>query len=390
MAGMQDHFRRVAGEFHWQFRFLSPVEVLYRRGIAGELGQILRQRGWARVFVITDQNVLDGGANLILNNLREGDLETAIWVRPGTEPTDTTIAGAIDAALSFKPDVIVALGGGSTMDTAKVASVMTYVGDADFRGFLEPGSRPIEGATPWVAVPTTAGTGAEVTRGTVIVDEERRVKRGFSRGGSYARLALLDPSLTDNLPRQVTATSGIDAFCQSLEGYLSPTPFPIGDGFSLLALSLIEANLPVAIESGAAPARDAMLLAACASALTFSTGAGLTFSHLFSDVVGPRKSLPHGYASALLLPGVVRLAERDKPRRTKIVAEILGHPGENSLIQSVKRILQLAQAPHISTIMDKAEAGDLVDETFLLDGSDELLTRAEAHEVLSISYDEAI
>ncbi|MDQ3944686.1 MAG: iron-containing alcohol dehydrogenase [Actinomycetota bacterium] len=343
-----------------RFRFLCPVETLFGRGISEDLPSQLERRRFRRPLVLTDPSVAAAAASL-LDLIGGAFPKAAVWMGEGGEPTDRSARAAVAAARDHRPDVVVALGGGSVLDSAKVVAVAAAADDgADVREFLRPGRRTIGRCLPWVALPTTAGTGAEVTRGTVVVDEEKGCKRGFGGGGCYATLALLDPGLTDGLPAPVTATSGIDAFCHAVEAFLSPNAFPVGDALSTVALALIRKHFSGAL-AGTAADRDGMMMAAWLSALSFSTGAGLTLAHDFSDLVGPRTALPHGFAAAVWLPAVAERAECHDPERAE-VARLLVGPERPSLSDAVGAVLGSAGVPHVADVLEPAPALRLLEE----------------------------
>jgi alcohol dehydrogenase class IV len=354
--------RAIVSQFRAAQRFLCPVEAFYRRGVAAELAPRLQRLGVTRPMVITDRAVAALAGGPLIAAVTAAFPAARVHFLEGEEPTDDTVAPVIDVARAASPDWLVAIGGGSVLDTTKVVAVAAAHRDAPVARFLKPSTTPIESYIPWVGVPTTAGPGAEVTRGIALHDPRRGVKRGFSSGGAYARLALLDPAMTDALPRAATATSGIDAFCQALEAWLSPGSFPIGDVLSVTALELIHRSFPGALTGGEPAARDEMMLAAYFAALSFSTGGGLTFAHEFSDVVGARCRIPHGFAAALLLPAVARIASRDQPARAAIAARTLGDP-DGDLGTIVGRWLAVAGAPHVSTVLSREHCRELAAET---------------------------
>jgi alcohol dehydrogenase class IV len=377
----------VIAEFNWAFRFLAPVEVLFGRGRAGDIPRTLGERGWSRALVLTDENVAAHGGGWVRDRLAEAGVACELHALPASEPTDATLAPAVAAAVAWRPDVVIAVGGGSVLDSAKVVSVAVHHDTPDFLPFLKPGTRGAEGI-PWIAVPTTAGTGAEITRGTVVVNGETGVKRGFARGGNYARMAVLDSALTDSLPPGATAQSGLDAFAQAAESYLAPRPFPVGDMLAVMALTLVGAHLEGAIATGAPEHRDGMMLAAWASAQAFSTGAGLTISHVFSDLIGPRKGLAHGAAGSLLLPGVVALAEESRPGRAAVLARALGgEEGPGGAVAAVSRILALAGAPRLHEFVGREEGAAMVAEALEMSDPGGVYDRDESRRAFEISYD---
>ena len=377
----------ISTDYRNTFSFYAPVRVFSGRGISNSLADQLVEHSWKRPMVITDKNVAQASGKKIIDQLLQASYEVIVWDKVHCEPSDSSLIPGIQAALDFKPDVIVGLGGGSSMDSAKVIAVAAKDGNTNVAEYLRPATRIIKDAIPLVTIPTTAGTGAEITRGVVITDEKKIVKRGFSYGGCYATFALIDPALTETMPSHITSSTGIDAFCHAIEAYMSPTPFPISDALALYALSLIKNNLDDAIHNQSEKARDAMSIASNLACLSFATGAGLTFSHLFSDVVGPRYNIPHGYASALVLPGTVALFERYLPERAIVLSSLLALPHYTTLLEGVRDVFRKANVPHISSFFSYEEARLLVDETFVLSFRCKSFNKEEAYEAVKVSFD---
>jgi alcohol dehydrogenase class IV len=226
---------------------------------------------------------------------------------PGGEPSDRSLAAASAAAARFSPDVLVAVGGGSVLDSVKALSVLLrYPGPAG--RFLEgvPGAGPVPGpGVPWIAVPTTAGTGAEVTNNAVVKSEELGVKKSMRSLHMLAQAVVVDPLLTLSLPADVTGTSGLDALTQLVETYVSLTT-------NACIQSLVEGAIGPMIEAleglAADPSNRRLREQASYGALVSGMGLGSTgpgAAHGFSGAVGGLFGVPHGLACAVFLPLVL-------------------------------------------------------------------------------------
>lgn len=343
------------------FRFRLPVEVVFGRGCIEALPEQLMQRNWRRPLVLADPALDTSHIESLVGSC---DAVGDYWVMggPAQEPTDQSLCPLAEEAIAFEPDLIIAAGGGSTMDSAKVIAVAAALGLTQVRDFLWPNGNGVDAHLPLITVPTTAGTGAEITRGAVVANEQG-IKRGFTRGGCHADVALVDPALTDSLPLQPTATSGVDALCQAIEAYLSPTPTPISDLLSMEAAALVSSNLCAAVEGAGPDVRDAMMLGSLLAAIAFSSGSGLTFAHHFSDVAGPRTGLAHGYAASLLLPGVILDCLERRPERADSLSRALG-VDPTLLPARISQLLAVAGAPSIDDTLTVEAALELAERSF--------------------------
>ena len=223
------------------------------------------------------------------------------------EPTVDDVDRALAVARDARCDFVIGLGGGSAIDAAKaVAGLLANGGVAsDYMEVVGKGQKITKPAAPWIAIPTTAGTGAEVTRNAVIGWPEKKFKASLRSELLMARVALIDPALHVDVPRDVTARSGMDALCQCIEAYVSNGANPMTDAVALKGVELASTYLRRAYDDGAdLEARQGMALAALLSGIAL-TNAGLGAVHGFAAPLGANFSVPHGVVCGLLLPGVV-------------------------------------------------------------------------------------
>lgn len=284
------------------FVFSAPTEVLFGVGVIERLGQVTAPYG-RRPLVVSDPGVAAAG---ILARVVDAlgaavdHVETFGEVEPN--PSIETVERAVEAYRRGDCDLLVGVGGGSAMDVAKMAAVLVVHGGSvrDYEGIGKvPGP-----AAPVVAVPTTAGTGSEVTVFTVITDRERRCKMTVGSPHVLPRAAVCDPALTLSLPPAVTAATGMDALTHAIECYVNTADHPIAKTLALEAVRLVGRALRPAYATGALPARTEMLLASTMAAMAF-TRTRLGNVHAMSHPLGAHFDIPHGLANAVLLPHVM-------------------------------------------------------------------------------------
>jgi alcohol dehydrogenase class IV len=314
------------------YQHASPTRVIAGRDLLGSTGFELQKEGAHRVFVVTDRIIRETGlVERVEAGVADGGLEVAglfddVPQDSSTEVVDRCAAAAKEAGA----DSFLAVGGGSVMDTAKVAdAVFTHGGTArEQEGFFlmpredDGMGRPIDIA-PLACIPTTAGTGSEVSLVAVIKEPEEKIKLEIADFPLFPRLAILDPETTRTLPAQVAAATGMDAMTHAIEGYTCTDWSPHQDARSLQALRLMRDNLERAVERGEEDeeARGNMLIAA-SLAININLGA----VHALSHPVGAHHGVPHGVANAIHLPHVIRFnaAASDVADRFRDVNELLG------------------------------------------------------------------
>jgi alcohol dehydrogenase class IV len=296
------------------YQFVAPTRVVAGRGLIEGIGFEFAKEGARRVLVVTDEVIRATGlVDRVEEGVRDGGLEVA-GVFDGVPPDSDSavvVAGA-EAARAAGADAFLAVGGGSVMDTAKAADVIfTHGGEPreweGYYGLPRAGDglgRPEELA-PLACIPTTAGTGSEVSFAAVIKDREAHVKFQVADFPMYPRLAVLDPEATRTLPPHIAAATGMDAMTHAIEGHVSSEGNPHASAYALEALRLIRDNLERAVSEPAdEDARGNMLIAANLAIQPTSSGA-IGIAHSLSHPCGAHFDVPHGVANAINLPGVI-------------------------------------------------------------------------------------
>ena len=285
------------------FEFFSIPRIVFGRGTLARLGQLAAPNGNVALII---HNGDESNAERARKALLDSKLAVSTFRQKG-EPTVTDIDRGLETARSFSAQVIIGLGGGSAIDAAKaIAGLLANGGSAlDYMEVVGKGQKITKPAAPWIAIPTTAGTGAEATRNAVIGAPERKFKASIRGEQLLARIALIDPDLGISTPPRVTASSGMDALCQLIESYTSIGAQPMTDALSLKGIELAARSLPRAFRDGAdVAAREDMALAALWSGITL-TNAGLGAVHGFAAPLGANFPVPHGTVCAALLPHVI-------------------------------------------------------------------------------------
>lgn len=321
------------------FNFYSAGRIVFGSGVIRRLGQFVQVWKPKRALIVTDTTLVKAGiVEPVASPLREAGIDVAIFDGGEPEPSFATADRAIAFAKEAAPDIVIGLGGGSNLDLSKiVASVLTHGGSyRDYFGFGNvPG--PI---LPLVCVPTTAGTGSEVSHAAVLTDTQNEVK--VSSLSHYLRpsLAVVDPKLTLTCPPKATADSGIDALTHAIEAFTAmsydqldvpsdePFPYdgkqPIGDCLAERAIELIGRHLVTAVnEPSNLAAREGMALAATLAGLAFSNNA-VAVVHALEYPLGGALHCSHGAGNGLLLPYVMRFNLPSRVSETKRIAQLLG------------------------------------------------------------------
>jgi alcohol dehydrogenase class IV len=296
-----------------------PPDLVIGGGTSEQLPDHVARIGVRRPLVVSDAFLLEEGpAGPLVERLRSADLEVAVFGDVQPDPTLDNVRGAIDALQAHEADGVVAIGGGSPMDTAKAAAV-AFANSGDVREYA--GYHQVPGpGLPLVAVPTTAGTGSEVTRVAVITDTERDVKMMMLDGHLMARVALADYRLTMSTPPALTSWVGVDSLTHAIEAYVSTRATVLTDMLALKAARLIGAHLRRAVTTpDDAEAREAMMLGATLAGAAFSN-ASVALVHGMSRPIGAHFHLAHGLSNALLLPAVTRFSVAGAPDRYATIA----------------------------------------------------------------------
>jgi alcohol dehydrogenase class IV len=323
--------------------FVSPRLLLIGGGAVAKLAEVLAQLGLSKPLVVTDPWMVSSGTvEKALAPLRAAGITAGVFSDTVPDPTDTVIEAGVAAMKAGDYDCLVGFGGGSPMDTAKAMTILAAAPPgAKMRDFKVP-AQANRGALPVVCIPTTAGTGSEATRFTVITDTERDEKMLIAGLGALPLAAVVDFELTYSLPARITADTGIDSLTHALEAFVSKRANDEADEYALRAMRLIAPNLrTVYSEPANAIARAAMMKGATLAGIAFSNSS-VALVHGMSRPIGAHFHVPHGLSNAMLLPAVT----------------------EYSLNAALPRYAEAARAMGVATVAegDQSAAAKLLQE----------------------------
>lgn len=295
-------------------QIILPRIMQAGEGASKELPNILTSLNCKRPLIITDKMMVElGYASTLQENLSNHMMFADVFDDTVPEPTVASIQAGVNVARDGDYDCIVALGGGSPIDSAKAISILARFG-GEMRDYKFPRIVNEEGI-PVIAIPTTAGTGSEVTRFTIITDEVSDEKMLCVGIGFMPIAALVDYSLTLTLPPRITADTGIDALTHAIEAYVSQKANPYSDSQALAAMGLLAPNLRTSYNDGAnKTAREAMMLGSTLAGIAFSS-ASVALVHGMSRPIGAAFHVPHGLSNAMLLPTVTEFSIPAAPER---------------------------------------------------------------------------
>lgn len=318
------------------FSYHNPTAIEFGWGALARLPDLVKSVGGRRALVVGDPGVAQAGlVNRVVAALGEA-IPVTTFTDVESDPDARSVDAGVQLARSRECDVIIGIGGGSAMDVAKVIGVM-LTNPGNIRDYNGMGKIGKPGA-PVIAIPTTSGTGSELTIWSVLSDKEKKTKFGVGSILNCARVALLDPELTMSLPPAITAATGIDALTHALESYVNTATQPISEAMSEQSMALIARSLRLAVaQPGNKEARADMLLASTIAAMAFnSTRLGL--AHAFAMPLGSRFHIPHGLANAIMLPGVMRFNLPGNVAKFARIAQIFGERTEGlSLREAAER-----------------------------------------------------
>ena len=287
-------------------RFILNETSYFGRGSRVELANEIKTRGFNKVLFVTDKSLLECGvASKVTEVLTSAGIEYSIYSEIKPNPTVKNVQDGVNACREYGADVIVAVGGGSVMDTAKGISIIMTNPDRYDVVSLEGLSNTAVKGMPMIALPTTHGTAAEVTINYVITDEERQVKMVCVDPNDIPVLAIVDSELMETLPKGTAAATGLDALTHAVEGYITKGHNLMADMFHMRAIELIFANLAKAVNEKDQDAIEKMAMAQYMAGMGFSN-VGLGIVHSMAHQLGAVYDTPHGIANAILLPTVMR------------------------------------------------------------------------------------
>ncbi|MCI7301173.1 MAG: iron-containing alcohol dehydrogenase [Clostridiales Family XIII bacterium] len=305
------------------FAFNHRTRICFGPGICSETGKEVGSYG-TRALIVTDRGVRNAGiVDKIQISLRQAGVEYAVYDKILPNPRDTSCDEAAELGKDFGADVILGIGGGSSMDSAKAVSVlMSNGGSCSHWAKVRKFDKEL---FPVICVPTTCGTGSEVTFEAVITATELGMKVSISDGFKMApKVAIMDPELTMTVPPLVTASTGMDALTHALEAFTCTYSHPISDGIAMYAMNKIAGSIVTATKEGSnLKAREDMMVGSLMAGIAF-TNTFLGAVHCFSERLGGFYDIPHGIANSIFLPFVTEYNMRADYEKHAIAAKCLG------------------------------------------------------------------
>lgn len=311
--------------------YYLPPRIEFGVGAIVNLPEHVKALNGKKPFIVSDAGVQEIGIlSQVITPIKKANIPFAIYVDVEPNPTDMSTVQGAEIYQKEKCDVVIAVGGGSVMDAAKAIRIL-----ATHEPTLEPyyagsggAGRIREDMPPLLCIPTTAGTGSEVSQGAVITDTslkttDRWRKRAIVTRFNMANIALLDPTLTLKMPPSLTAATGMDAITHGIEAYAATKYHPISEGVALQALKILGANIRTAYHNGDnIESRGEMLIASCMAAFAFQKGLGAV--HSIAHQLSTEAPIPHGVANAILLPPVMTFNLPNVIEKYAAVADALG------------------------------------------------------------------
>lgn len=348
-----------------EFMFGIPSFVQFGCGVAKQTGEVAKQLGAKKVFFVYDKGVKAAGlVDGVLDSLKEAGLEVMEYDGVLPNPPETIVEEAAKMAKEFQADVMVALGGGSSIDCAKAINILqtnpSPINQYDGINMVKNPTKPL------IAIPTTSGTASEVTAFSIVTDTVE--KRKMCIGGQFvgATMALADPEMTIGMPPAITAATGMDALTHAVEAYVSRGAMVPTDLFALKAIELIYGNLGKATQNGQdLEARTNMLLGSMLAGYAFNS-AVLGLVHGIAHPLSAHCGLPHGVANAIGLPFVMEFNGVAAPEKTKNIGLAMGldvadKPAEEAVTAVVEAIKELSKEVKIPKLSELDVPKDLFD-----------------------------
>jgi alcohol dehydrogenase class IV len=365
------------------FEFATATRIIFGAGKVQEAGKLAKEFGSRALIVLGKSASAIQRAEPLLTLLTANSVDYTTFSVAG-EPTIETIKRGTQE----RCDLVISFGGGSVIDTGKaISALVTNGGDVlDYLEVIGSGKPLTKQAAPFIAIPTTAGTGAEVTRNAVLGSPEHRVKVSLRSALMLPRVALVDPELTYDLPPALTASTGLDALTQLIEAFVSLSANPMTDALCREGMQRVARSLRRAYEHGDdASAREDMSLAALFSGMALAN-AGLGAVHGFAAPIGGMFGAPHGAACAALLPAVMEVNQR-AAQRSQRNATIQRLEEVRQIIGDVRELCESLKIPRLSSydvtegdfvaIAEKAAASSSMKGNLIL------LTPNELREILT-------
>lgn len=288
-------------------RFILNEVSYFGPGARKELPGVVARLGYKKALVVTDKGLMKFGvAKMVLDVLDEAAIPYEIYDEVKPNPTVTNVKMGVEACKKAEADFIIAIGGGSSMDTAKGIGIIYNNPEFSDVISLEGVADTKKKTVPIIALPTTAGTAAETTINYVIIDEEKQKKMVCVDPNDIPAVAIIDAELMYSLPKSLTAATGMDAMTHAIEGLITKGAWELSDMFEIKAIEMIHKYLPIAVNEPTNPVgRDGMAVAQYVAGMAFSN-VGLGVDHGMAHPLSALHDIPHGVACAMLLPTVMK------------------------------------------------------------------------------------
>ncbi len=307
-------------------RFVLNETSYHGFGAINSIVDEINNRGFKKIFVASDPDLIKFGVSGKVTSLLDAaNIEYTVFSQIQANPTINNVLAGVEAFKAFGADAIIAIGGGSSMDTAKAVGIIINnpeFGDVRSLEGVAPTKNP---AVPIIAVPTTAGTAAEVTINYVITDEENNRKMVCVDVHDIPVLAIVDPEMMSTMPKGLTAATGMDALTHAIEGYITKGAWELSDMFHIKAIELIAKNLRGAVEN-TKEGREGMALGQYVAGMGFSN-VGLGIVHSMAHPLGALYDTPHGIANAIILPTVMEYNAPNTGEKYRDIAVAMGVEG---------------------------------------------------------------
>lgn len=327
------------------FEFILPTKIRYGAGTINVLGEELKMLGSKKAMIITDKGLANTKMmDKIIHIVTMEEIDYFVFNEIDANPKDYAVEACAKKAREEEADVIVAFGGGSPMDASKAVSVLAWQKGKvrDFQGK----DKVKDNCLPLITIPTTAGTGSEITFSSVITDTKEKFKFTIKSPYIAAKTAIVDPELTLSVPQNITAATGIDALTHAIEGYSVNCTEPIAEALGLYAIEYIAPSIVEAVKNGADfEARDKMMMGSLLAGLSFSHS-DVGSVHCMAEALGGIYDAPHGVCNAILLPFVMEYNLPYSEYKYARVARAMGimeSDDKNAALRGIEHIRELSK-----------------------------------------------
>ena len=347
------------GNFQSAFSFVLPTKIVFGPGCIKSIPEELSEFGIARPLIVSDPGVSAAGVLGKVLEVLPKNIDYLIFDKVEANPKDINVEEGAQAYRDFGADSIIAVGGGSPIDCAKSIGVLAANGASDIKAF-EGKNKPSKPLPPLVSVPTTSGTGSELTFSSVITDTKNNYKMTVKNAFTAPKLAVCDPELTVTVPPSITAATGMDALTHAIEAFTATCSEPISDAAALYAIELITENLVPAFEDGSdLDARSRMLMGSMLAGIAFSHS-DVASVHCIAESLGGLYDLPHGVCNAIFLPHVMEYNMCYSELPFARIARVMGVKGwydahtfsqlAQAAVDTVKQLAKDVKLPSFSSL----------------------------------------